>query len=160
LEAAVVNPGQRVHELPILPEHQRQQILLRWNATDEPFPKRTIHDLFERQVDDSPDTLAVEFDNSGLTYADLNTHPNYVARHLRSLGAGPGVLIGLCIERSLDMVVALLGILKSGAAYIPLDPSYPEKRLQFVISDARPLLIVTQESLRSRFRDVGQVVMI
>src|SRR5581483_1972326 len=87
-----------------------------------------------------------------LTYAELNARANRLARYLQNLGAGPDVLIGLSLERSMDMVVAQLGILKSGAAYIPLDPQYPEERLRFVLNDAKPLLCITQESLRGRFK--------
>jgi amino acid adenylation domain-containing protein len=157
LEAAVANPAAQVRELPVLPPSQRQQLLVNWNATDASSLKGTIHSLFEREVQQSPNAVAIQFENQWLTYADLNACANRLARYLQHLGAGPNVLIGVSLERSIQMVVALLGILKTGAAYIPLDPQYPEERLRFVLSDANPLLCVTQESLRERFAELQTV---
>ncbi len=157
LEAVVANPAAQVRELPVLPEQQRQQLVVNWNATETSAPNGTIHSLFEREVQQSPNAIAVQCEHQWLTYAELNARANRLARHLQHLGAGPNVLIGLSLERSIDMVVALLGILKTGAAYIPLDPQYPEERLRFVLSDAKPLLSVTQESLRGRFAELHTV---
>src|SRR4029079_16447265 len=117
-----------------------------------------VHDLFQAQARRSPNATALEFEGQTLTYRDLNSRANQLAHYLRKRGAGPDSLVALCMDRSLDMVVGLIGILKSGAAYIPLDPPYPEERWKFVISDARPILILTQQSLKDRFVDHPGVI--
>ena len=110
-------------ELSRLTERERRQLLVEWNDTAADYPRdQCIHQLFEEQVERTPDAVAVVFEDRQLTYAQLNARANQLARHLRRLGVGPEVLVGLCVERSLEMVVGLLGILKAGGAYVPLDP--------------------------------------
>lgn len=160
LETAAATPGKRLHELSLLTQSERREILLEWNATKQDYPQETIHQLFEAQVRRSPGAIAAEFEGERRTYAELNIRANQLARHLRRLGVGPEVLVGLCVERSLDMVIALLGILKAGGAYIPLDPAYPEERLALVLSDAKPLVVVTNQTLRHRFAEAISVVLL
>ncbi len=145
LEAIVANPSERISQLPLLTAVEQQQLLVDWNNTWVDYPEdKCIHQLFEQQVQRTPDALAVVFDNQQLTYQQLNCRANQLAHYLRSLGVKPDVLVGICIERSLDMVVALLGILKAGGAYLPLDPEYPQDRLSFMLEDAQVSLLLTQ----------------
>ncbi|HLC42887.1 MAG TPA: amino acid adenylation domain-containing protein [Methylomirabilota bacterium] len=148
LESVVANPGQRLSDLPLLTEAERQQQLVEWNntKTEYPAPGR-IHELFEAQVDRTPDAVAVVFGHQSLTYQELNGQANRLARHLRSLGVGPDVLVGICVERSMEMVVGLLGILKAGGAYVPLDPAYPNERLAFIMEDTQASVLLTQQRL-------------
>ncbi len=128
-----------------LSESERHQVLYEWNQTSRDYPRdKCVHQLFEDQVARTPDAVAVVFEDQSLTYAELNARANQLAHHLQSLGVGPEVLVGLCVERSLDMIVGLLGILKAGGAYVPLDPKLPEERLRFLITDARLAIILTE----------------
>ena len=112
---------------------------MEWNETALPYPtEQCLHDLFEAQVARTPDAIAVVFDEAHLTYHELNTRANQLAGYLQQHGVGPEVLVGICVERSLDMVVGLLGILKAGGAYVPLDPAYPQERLAFMLADSQP----------------------
>jgi hypothetical protein len=132
LEGIVVNPEQRLSDLPLLTQPERQQLLVEWNDTQVDYPKDVcVHQLFEAQVEQTPEAVAVVFEDQQLTYGELNRRANQVAHHLRSLGVGPDTLVGICVERSLEMIVGFLGILKAGGAYVPLDPSYPQERLGF-----------------------------
>ncbi len=118
-----------------------------------------IHSFFQNQVALIPDAVAVVFEGRVLTYAELNRQSNQLARHLRGLGVGPEVRVGICVERSLDMVVGLLGILKAGGAYVPLDPAYPQERLRFILEDTAAPVVVAQSSLAERLSSYrGQVV--
>jgi len=128
-----------------LTEGERAQ-LRQWNDTHADFPKVGTHELFERQVDRDPEAVAVVFGERRLTYRELNERANRVAHHLRGRGVGPNVLVGVCLERSPDMVVALLAVWKAGGAYVPLDPAYPKERLSFMVEDAQPLLILTERN--------------
>jgi amino acid adenylation domain-containing protein len=110
-------------------------------------PKVCIHQMFEAQVERTPDAIAVVFENQQLTYRQLNQRANQLAHYLHTLGVGPEVLVGICIERSLEMVVGLLGILKAGGAYVPLDPGYPLERLTFILEDTQTRVMLTQEQL-------------
>lgn len=133
LEGIVVSPDARLSELPLLTEAERRQLLIEWNATATDYPRdKCIHELFEAQVERSPEAVAVVFEDQQLTYAELNAKANQLAHHLRGLGVGPDVLIGICAERSLEMVVGLLGTLKAGGAYVPIDPTYPKERVAFM----------------------------
>ena len=124
LEGIVANPDQRVSQLPILTQAERNQLLIEWNDTQRDYPKnKCIHQLFEAQVEKSPDAVAVTFEDQQLTYRELNKRANQLAHYLRKRGVGPDVLVAICVERSLEMVVGLLGILKAGGAYVPLDPN-------------------------------------
>ncbi|NEP43558.1 MAG: AMP-binding protein, partial [Okeania sp. SIO2H7] len=132
----------------IKPESDR--LLVEWNDTGADYPQnKCIHQLFEEQVEKTPDAVAAVFEDQQLTYDELNQRANQLACYLQDLGVGPEVLVGLCVERSLDMVVAMLGILKAGGAYVPLDPAYPAERLAFMREDAALSIIVTQDKLTS-----------
>jgi amino acid adenylation domain-containing protein/non-ribosomal peptide synthase protein (TIGR01720 family) len=148
LEGIVADPQRRLSELPLLPEAEWQQVVVEWNATETAYPKeRCIHQLFEAQVERAPEAVAVVFEDHGLSYRALNARANQLAHHLQGLGVGPEVLVGVCLERSVEMVIGLLGILKAGGAYVPLDPAYPEERLAFMLEDARPKVLLTQQHL-------------
>ena len=114
-----------------------QRLLGNWNNTQADYPNQCIHQLVESQVERTPNNIAFSFENSSLTYRELNSRANQLARYLQTLGVKPDALVGICVERSLDMVIGLLGILKAGGAYVPLDPSYPQERLAFMIEDSR-----------------------
>jgi amino acid adenylation domain-containing protein len=148
LKGIVANPIARISELPLLTEAERYQLLVEWNNTVKEYPRdKCIHQLFEEQVERSPDAIAVVFEDKQLTYLQLNQRANKIAHHLRTLGVGPKVLVGICVERSLEMVVGLLGILKAGGAYVPLDPEYPTERLSFILQDAQVSVLLTQQRL-------------
>jgi amino acid adenylation domain-containing protein len=147
LEGIVANPEQRLSDLPLLTASERHTLLVEWNDTQIDYPKQCIHQLFEQQVEQTADAVALIFDNQQLTYAELNNRANQLAHHLQKLGVQPDVLVGICMERSLEMVVALLGILKAGGAYLPLDPAYPKERLAFMLADAQVSLLLTQQHL-------------
>ena len=147
LEEVVRDSNRRVSELAILTEAERQQVLVEWNRTEADSPKgRTVHGLFEEQVERMPEAVAVVFGEERLTYGQLNERSNRLARYLRKRGVGPEVLVGLCVERSLEMVVGLLAILKAGGAYVPLDPNYPRQRVAFMLEDAAARVVLSQES--------------
>ena len=148
LEAIVANPEQRVAQLPLLTEAERNQLLVEWNKTRTEYPQdKCIHQLFEEQVERTPDHVAVVFEDQQLTYRELNAKANQLAHYLQTLGVGPEVLVGICVERSLFMVVGLLGILKAGGAYVPLDPEYPKERLAFMLEDTQVSVLLTQQTL-------------
>ena len=148
LEAIFANPDQRVGELCLLTEPERYQLLVEWNNTTKEYPfDKCIHKLFEEQVTRSPDAIAVILEGEQLTYRELNQRANIIAHHLRALGVGPEVLVGICVERSPLMVVGLLGILKAGGAYVPLDPAYPAERLAYMLSDSQVKVLLTQQKL-------------
>ncbi|WP_414512339.1 non-ribosomal peptide synthetase [Nostoc sp. PCC 9305] len=133
--------------LPILKKSENN-LLIEWNNTQTDYPQQaSIHQLFEAQVEKTPDAVALIFNNQHLTYRDLNHRANQLAKHLQSLGVGTEILVGICIERSLEMVVALLAILKAGGAYVPLDPGYPQERLAFMLSDTQVSVLLTQKEL-------------
>ena len=149
LASIVQNPAQPIAELPLLTEGEQRQLLIEWNNSATDYPKdQCLHQLFEAQVKSTPDAVAVVFDDTTITYRALNSKANQLAHYLQRLGVKPEVLVGICVERSLDMLVALLGILKSGGAYVPLDPSYPQERLAFMLQDAQVHVLVTQGHLR------------
>ena len=124
------------------------QVIQEWNDTEvNHHQDLCIHQMFEMQVERSPQSIAVMFENTQLTYWQLNQQANQLAHHLRALGVGPEVLVGICLERSLEMIVGLLGILKAGGAYVPLDPAYPSERLAFILKDTQTPVLLTQEKL-------------
>ncbi|WP_414584330.1 amino acid adenylation domain-containing protein [Scytonema sp. PCC 10023] len=148
LESIVVNPDQRLSDLPILTEAERQTLLVDWNQTKTEYPQDLcIHELFETQVEQTPDAVAVVFENEQLTYRELNAKANQLAHNLRSLGVGPEVLVGICVERSLLMIIGLLGILKASGAYVPLDPTYPQERLTWMLSNSQVSVLLTQKQM-------------
>ncbi len=159
LEGIVTNPQQRISELPLLTERERHQ-LVEWNDTQADYPKdKCIHQLFEAQVETTPEAVAVVFEDQQLTYRELNTKANQLAHYLQTLGVKPEVLVGICVERSIEMVIGLLGILKVGGAYLPLDPAYPKARLAFMLEDAQVLVLLTQSSLKKKLPETkAQVV--
>ncbi|HEC84648.1 MAG: hypothetical protein DRR08_15420 [Candidatus Parabeggiatoa sp. nov. 2] len=127
---------------------ERHKILVEWNNTQTDYPKdKCIHQLFEAQVERAPNAIAVVFEEQQLTYDELNRRANQLAHHLQSLGVSPEMLVGICVERSLEMVVGLLAILKAGGAYVPLDPTYPKERLAFMLADAQVPVLLTQKRL-------------
>jgi len=142
LEAITENPAERVSLLPILTAAERRRVLVEWNDTRTDYPRTCVHRLFEEQVLRTPDAIALVYEDRQLTYAELNTAANRLAHALRNLGVVPNVMVGLCIERSVEMVVGLLAILKAGGAYAPLDPVYPKERLAFMLDDLQaPVLL-------------------
>jgi amino acid adenylation domain-containing protein len=148
LEAIVADPEQRLADLPLLTETERQQLLIKWNDTKTDNPQDLcIHQIFEAQAERTPDAIAVVFEAEQLTYAELNRRANQLAHHLRTLGVGPEVLVAICVERSLEMIIGLLGILKAGGAFVPLDPAYPKERLAFMLKDAQVPALLTQKRL-------------
>ncbi|MBE9185299.1 amino acid adenylation domain-containing protein [Microcoleus sp. LEGE 07076] len=148
LKAIVANPQQRLSDLTLLTAPEYQQLLIDWNDTHRDHPQnQCFHQLFEERVELAPNAVAAVFENQQLTYRQLNSRANQLARYLQQLGAKPEVLIGLCLERSLEAIVGLLGIIKAGAAYLPLDPTYPQERLNFILKDAVVPILVTQQHL-------------
>ncbi|NEQ08700.1 MAG: amino acid adenylation domain-containing protein, partial [Moorea sp. SIO4E2] len=148
LEAIVTHPEQKVGELPLLTSRERHQLLVEWNDTKAEYPQdKCIHQLFEEQVERTPDGVAVVFEQEQITYGELNAKANQLAHYLQSLGVGPEVLVGICVERSIEMIIGLLGILKAGGAYVPLDPMYPSERIAYILSSSKIKLLVTQENL-------------
>jgi amino acid adenylation domain-containing protein len=150
LNAMVADANQRISEIGLLTDRERRRVLETFNATQAAYPSdKLIHELFEAQVERTPDAVAVEYEAQHLTYAQLNARANQLAHYLHERGVGPDRLVGLCVERSLEMVVGLLGILKAGGAYVPLDPSHPAERLEYMLQDAAPELVLTQAKLKS-----------
>ncbi len=148
LEAIASDPDQRISDMPLLTETELHQMLVEWNDTKIDYPlDKCIHQLFEVQAEQTPDAIAVIFEDEKLTYSELNCRANQLAHHLQGLGVGPDVLVGICLERSLEMVVGLIGILKAGGAYVPLDPDYPAERLNYMINDSQIPMLLTQEKL-------------
>jgi amino acid adenylation domain-containing protein len=142
---------QRIANAPALTERERRRILYEWNNTPAEFPDVCVHELFEQQVDRSPDAVAVVFKQRRLTYSELNQRANQVAHYLQKRGVGPEILVGVCFDRSPEMVVALLAVWKAGGAYVPLDPSYPKDRLAFMASDAGVKILLTDEKCGNLF---------
>ncbi|MFG6107497.1 amino acid adenylation domain-containing protein [Leptothoe sp. EHU-05/26/07-4] len=152
LFAVVMDPQNSVSKLPLLDEIERHQALVTWNDTQcHLLQEQCIHRLFEAQVAKTPDAVAIVFEQEQLTYRQLNQKANRLAHYLQAQGVGPEVLVGICVNRSIDMVVALLGILKAGGAYVPLDPNHPSERLHSILTDAQVSLLVTQASLYKQF---------
>ncbi|MBD1211748.1 MAG: AMP-binding protein, partial [Dolichospermum circinale Clear-D4] len=144
ISACLEHPDQSLDKLPILSLSQQQQILEAWNQTAQPFPAdKCIHDLFAQQVERTPDAIAVVFQEQQLTYRELNTQANQLAHYLILQGVGPDVLVGLLMERSLEMMIGLLAIHKAGGAYLPLDPDFPQERLAFMVEDSQAPIILT-----------------
>ncbi|BAZ50281.1 amino acid adenylation domain-containing protein [Nostoc sp. NIES-4103] len=148
LEGMLTHSNKCLSDLPLLTPAERHTLLVEWNDTQVDYPMdRCIHQVFEAQVERTPDAIAVVYENQQLTYSQLNNQANYIAHYLQKLGVKSESLVGICVERSLDMVVGLLGILKAGAAYLPLDPAYPQERLSFMLEDAQVSVLLTQQRL-------------
>jgi non-ribosomal peptide synthetase component F len=150
---ADADPDQPLNRIEILSVQERHQLLNTWNDTAAPIPATTVPGLFEAQVAGTPDNTAVVFDDTTLTYAQLNTAANQLAHLLIDRGVGPEQIIALALPRSLDMIIALLGVLKTGAAYLPLDPNYPPARLAVMLTDAAPVMAITTTQLKTVLPD-------
>ncbi|HBH81841.1 MAG TPA: non-ribosomal peptide synthetase, partial [Nitrospira sp.] len=152
LQSALANPQSKLSELPTLTAPERQQMLQDWNHTQRTYPRsECFPQLFEAQVEQTPEAVALSMGQKTLCYGELNAQANKLARYLQTLGAKPGVTVGLSLERSLEMVIALLAVLKTGAAYVPLDPEFPRDRLRFMAQDASVAAVLTTTDLSDRF---------
>ncbi|MEH2317911.1 non-ribosomal peptide synthetase [Nostoc sp.] len=148
LESAVKNPEAVISELEIFSDRAKHQLLIEFNQTQADYPKdKGIHQLIEHQAQQQPNNIAVEFENQQLTYIQLNNRANQLADYLQKIGIKPGILVGICVERSLDMIVGILGILKAGGAYVPLDPTYPQERLAWILENTQTPVLLTQQPL-------------
>lgn len=151
LENIAANPKAQVCNLTMLSEDEMNQVLIEFNDTDSDFPKdKSPYQLFEEQVDRTPEKTAVTFGDNSLTYRELNEKVNQLAHYLRKKGVGKETMIGLMLERSLDMIIGILGIQKAGGAYIPMDPEYPRPRLEYMLEDTKAPVLVTQSALLER----------
>jgi amino acid adenylation domain-containing protein len=151
LRGIVEDSGRRIGELSLLGPGEREQVVVEWNQTARPYPRdRSIHQVFAGQAEQSPDRIALIGAEDQLSYGELERRANQLGRYLQRLGVGPEVAVGLCLERSVEMVVALLGTLKAGGAYLPLDPEYPLERLSFMLEDAGVGVVVTRRELEER----------
>ncbi|MBW8827916.1 MAG: AMP-binding protein, partial [Burkholderiales bacterium] len=148
LDAIAADPARRIGSIDLLDPDERRRILVEWNDTARPIPDTTLPQLFEAQCARTPDATALVFEDQTLSYAELNARANRLAHHLIALGAGPEILVGLCLDRSVELMVGLVAILKAGAAYLPLDPAYPAERLAFMLRDADPRLVLTTGNAR------------
>jgi amino acid adenylation domain-containing protein len=159
LEGAAADPDRRLSELPLSTDAERHQLLVEWNNTQTDYPRdKTVQQLFEAQVEQTPDAIAIVFEGERLTYAELNERANRVAHYLRARGVGAEARVGIMVERSMEMVVGLLGILKAGGAYVPLDPAYPQERLSFMLRDAAVPVLLTQSRLMESLPEHGAEV--
>ena len=151
LNQLIAEPTQPLGAVSLLTEEERRQLLVTWNDTGLGYPKQAcIHHLFEAQVEQTPHAVAVVFEDQELTYQELNTRANQLAHHLRKRQVGPETRVGIYMDRSLDMMVSLFGVLKAGAAYVPLDPTYPDERIAFMVEDAELPVLLTQEDLLAK----------
>ena len=155
LESIVADPSRRILELPILTATERHQLLKEWNDTEKQYSTtQLVHVLFEIQVGRTPDAVAVVFENEKLTYRQLNARANQLAHYLKKWGVGPEKLVGVLMERSMELVVGLLGVLKAGGAYVPLEPSYPMERLAFMLEDSQISVLLTHKHISKAFKIV------
>jgi len=160
LTSAVAEPDTDVAHLSLLTEPERNQILFQWNTTGRSNCRETIPELFEHQVLETPERIAVEYEAERLTYSELNLRANRLAWYLKDIGVGPETRVAVCVERSLKAIVALLAILKAGGAYVPIDPSYPQDRLAFLLGDASPFALVTEGRGAERFAGFESMVLV
>ncbi|MBN3873213.1 non-ribosomal peptide synthetase [Nostoc sp. JL33] len=167
LESIVANPEQRISELSLLTKKERQELLIDWNDTKRDYPEnKCFHQLFEAQVKETPDAIAlnarsanaVVFGDEQLSYKELNIRSNQLAHYLQKIGVETESLVGICIERTLEMIIAVLGIFKAGGAYLALDPSLPQERLNFMLEDAKVSVLLTQEKLLKHFEDFSNPI--
>ncbi|KXJ04234.1 Tyrocidine synthase 3, partial [Exaiptasia diaphana] len=156
LEQIVESAGKALKDYSLLNASDYQQIVLDWNQSSTDYPKdKTIHQLFEEQVELYPDNIAVSFEDQQLTYVELNEKSNQLARYIQSKAEiQPDTLIALCLDRSPEMIVSILGVLKSGAAYVPISPEYPKDRIEYIAEDANALLMITQSHLLDVLQDI------
>jgi len=159
LESACANPESPIADLEIVSPDEQRRLLIEFNDTRTDSPEgKCIHEIFAARAQNAPDNVAVVFEKRNLTYAQLESRANQLAHHLQDLGVGPEVPVAVCMDRSLEMVVGILGILKAGGAYVPLDPEYPRERLAYAIEDVQALVLLTQKSLRERMRELGSAM--
>jgi amino acid adenylation domain-containing protein len=149
LEGVVQASETPLADLPLLSLEERQRLLVDWNATQVIFPQHCLPECFEQQVQRTPEAIALVYEEQQLTYAQLNRRANQLAHYLYTLGVGPDVLVGICLERSLEMVIGIVGVLKAGGAYVPFDPEYPVERSTLILENCHPAVILTQGHLRS-----------
>jgi len=150
LQGMVAGDEQVVECLPILPDEEWEEVVHEWNDAEAEIPRGCVHELFEEQVERTPEAVALDYEGQQLTYAELNRRANRRAQYLRGWGVGAETRVGVCLERSLEMVVTMLGILKAGGVYVPLDAEYPGERLEWMMKDAAIGMVVTER----RFVDV------
>ena len=149
----IVERERPISDLSLLSVQEREQIVVEWNQTGRPYPQdRLIHELFERQLENTPESIALIYEDRRLSYAELNAKANQLAHYLQRLGIGPESLVGVCVERSLEMVIGLLAVLKAGGAYVPLDPTYPAERLAYMLEDSAPIVVLTHTRVRAEIR--------
>ncbi|MFM2060613.1 MAG: hypothetical protein RLZZ507_283 [Cyanobacteriota bacterium] len=159
LEGIVANPHQSLSSLPLLTSAEIHQQLVEWNNTQSSYPQnKCIHQLFEKQVEKTPDAVAVVFKNDQITYQQLNQKANQLAHFLQKLGVKPEIPVAICMERSLEMVIGVLGILKAGGAYVPLDPAYPKERLKYMFTDAAISVMLTQNKLLAKLSEYQEKI--
>jgi amino acid adenylation domain-containing protein len=152
LEGIVANPDQEIAQLPLLTEAERHQLVVEWNDTFVDYPQdKRVHQLFEARVEKTPDAVAVVFGEQKLTYQELNSRANQLAHYLQKLGVKPNTLVGISVDRSLEMVIGLYGILKAGGAYLPIDPTYPIERIEYMLEDSQVPILLTQKRMRGNF---------
>jgi amino acid adenylation domain-containing protein len=156
LEGIIRAPEERISVLPLLPPEETRKLLVDWNATQADYDRsQCIHRLFEEQARRTPDAVAVDFDDERTTYQELDRRANRLARHLQGLGIQAEKLVGICLDRTTEMVVAVLAVLKAGGAYVPLDPTYPADRLRYMVDDSGLRVLVTEDRLRERIPGYG-----
>lgn len=161
LEITITQPKVPIRSIFFLTKIEYNQLLVEWNDTSKEYPKeKTIHELFEEQVAKTPNNVAVVFETQTLTYKQLDERANQLSHYLRSMDVSPNTIVALSVEKSLEMVVGVLGILKAGSAYVPLDPSFPQKRLQFMLEETNASVLLTQSSLRSMFKNYSGILLI
>ncbi|MHC5762852.1 amino acid adenylation domain-containing protein [Nostoc sp.] len=159
LEGIVANPEDRIASLPLLSESELHQLLVEWNNTQAIYPQdKCIHQLIESVAEQNGEATALVFGNEQLSYKELNIRSNKVAHYLKKLGVKSEVLVGLCVERSFNMIIGMLGILKAGGAYLPLDPSYPSERLNFMLEDAQVSVLLTHERWLERLKNYNSQI--
>ncbi|HKQ07721.1 MAG TPA: AMP-binding protein, partial [Blastocatellia bacterium] len=150
VEALDSQPAKPLRTLEVMPEAERQQAIYEWNATKADYPRdRCVHELFEQQVEQTPEAMAVVCGEARLTYGELNRRANQLAHYLRQLGVGPDARVAICADRGVEMMLAVLAVFKAGAAYVPLDPQYPAERLRYMLEDSAPVVLLTQGRWRS-----------
>ncbi|WP_440671226.1 amino acid adenylation domain-containing protein, partial [Cysteiniphilum sp. 5D8B4] len=162
INEVLTNTNKKLSDYEVMSIDQKKKLLYDWNKTDKPYPKnKTIHQLFEKQVDKHPNNIAVVFENKQLTYAQLNAKANQLARYLRSITPiQPDTFIAIALDKSLEMIIGILGILKSGAAYVPIDPNYPSDRIQYILDDTKAPLILSQSQYTPRLVSISDAKII
>jgi non-ribosomal peptide synthetase component F len=161
IESVCDDANQNIGEIDILTATEKHQQLVEWNQTEADYPKdKTIQQLFEEQAEKTPDNIAVVFEDKRLTYKKLNEQANQFAHYLRSVGVGPETILAFCLERSLEMMVTILGIIKAGGAYLPIDPSYPDDRINYMLEDSNATLMISQSSLRDKITHCKKLLLI